>query len=82
MDKDDLVRQSERRLKIRMMLAFDQQQASESELERDFAQAALDLLRRQPAMAALVGFATPQRGEPASDGAPPMFISPSVKVRQ
>ena len=53
-DKDDLIRQLDRRLKIRAMFAFERRTASPKDLERAFAMAAIDMVRRQPAMAELL----------------------------
>ena len=55
MDKDDIIRQLDRQLRIRAMFAFERRTASQAQLERDFAKAALDLVRRQPAMAEMLG---------------------------
>ncbi len=50
MDKDDLIRQLDRRLKIRALFAFERPQATPRDLEREFVLAAIDLVKRQPAM--------------------------------
>jgi len=55
MDKDDLIRQLDRQLRIRAMFAFERRKTTPRELERDFARTALDLIRRQPAMAESLG---------------------------
>ena len=55
MDKDDIIRQLDRQLRIRAMFAFERRKATSAQLEREFAQAALDLVRRQPAMAETLG---------------------------
>ena len=51
MDKDDIIRQLDRQLRIRAMFAFERKKMGPQELEREFAKSALDLVRRQPAMA-------------------------------
>lgn len=51
MDKDDVIRQLDRQLKIRAMFAFERQLGSARDAERDFVGSARDLVRRQPAMA-------------------------------
>ena len=55
MDKDDIIRQLDRQLRIRAMFAFERRKSSLAQLEREFAQTALDLVRRQPAMAETLG---------------------------
>lgn len=50
MDKDDLIRHCERKLKLRALQEFDDDGEDIEGLEREFALAALDLVRRQPAM--------------------------------
>ena len=54
MDKDDLIRQLDRRLKIRAMFAFERSQSSPRDAERIFVEHARDLVRRQPSMAQLL----------------------------
>ena len=51
MDKDDIIRQLDRTLRIRAMFAFERRKASAQDMEREFARTALDLVRRQPVMA-------------------------------
>jgi hypothetical protein len=58
MDKDELIRYLDRKLKIRTIYRFEREQSSPRDLEREFALAALDLVKRQPAMAALAGVGT------------------------
>lgn len=55
MDKDELVRYFERKLKIRALHRFEKGQESLRSFEREFAIEALDLMRRQPAMEDCVG---------------------------
>ena len=55
MDKDDIIRQLDRQLRIRAMFAFERKKMGPHELEREFAKSALDLVRRQPAMAEELG---------------------------
>ena len=50
MDKDELVRYFERKMKIRALHRFECEQDSLIDFEREFAIEALDLMRRQPAM--------------------------------
>lgn len=50
MDKDELIRYLERKMKIRTLHHFEMAQDSLMTFERDFAIEALDLMRRQPAM--------------------------------
>ena len=50
MDKDELIRYMERKMKIRTLHHFDLAQESLLSFERNFAIEALDLMRRQPAM--------------------------------
>jgi hypothetical protein len=54
MDRDELIRYLERKIKIRVLHDFEAAQESLGELERDFAIEALDLMRRQPAMEELL----------------------------
>ena len=51
MDKDDMIRQLDRQLRIRAMFAFERRKTSPQEMEQAFARMAIDLVRRQPAMA-------------------------------
>lgn len=51
MDKEDLIRNLDRALKIRALQVFEETECSMSDLEREFALEALDLMRRQPLMA-------------------------------
>ena len=55
MDKDELVRFLDRRLKIRALTAFEQEEVCLPDYERDFALAAIELLSEQPVMASLAG---------------------------
>ena len=55
MDKDDLIRQLDRQLRIRAMFAFERRRTTSAELEREFARTAIDMIRRQPAMAEALG---------------------------
>jgi hypothetical protein len=55
MDKDDIIRQLDRQLRIRAMFAFERKKMGPQELEREFAKSALDLVRRQPVMAEELG---------------------------
>ena len=55
MDKDDIIRQLDRQLRIRAMFAFERKKMGPQDLEREFAKSALDLVRRQPAMAEELG---------------------------
>lgn len=50
MDKDELIRYLERKIKIRTLHHFEMAQESLVSFEREFAIEALDLMRRQPAM--------------------------------
>ena len=50
MDKDELIRYMERKMKIRTLHHFEIEQDSLTTFEREFAIEALDLMRRQPAM--------------------------------
>jgi hypothetical protein len=54
MDKDEIVRFLDRKLKIRALHCFDRQEISIPEYEREFALAAIDLMCRQPIMADLI----------------------------
>ena len=51
MDMDQIIKDLERRLKIRVLQEFEDAQQSVRQLEREFAIEALDKMRRQPAMA-------------------------------
>ena len=55
MDKDELIRFFERKMKIRALHRFEQSQESLTDFEREFAIEALDLMRRQPAMESCAG---------------------------
>ena len=55
MDKDELVRYFERKMKIRALHRFEREQESLRLFEREFAIEALDLMRRQPVMESFVG---------------------------
>jgi hypothetical protein len=55
MDREELIRIHDRILKIRALHAFEAEDLSIPDLEREFALEAIDLMRRQPAMADLVG---------------------------
>lgn len=50
MDKDELIRYLERKMKIRTLHHFELEQDPLTTFEREFAIEALDLMRRQPAM--------------------------------
>src|SRR6185503_15001023 len=54
MDKNEIVRFFDRKLKIRTMHVFDRQEISIPEYEREFALTAIDLMCRQPVMADLI----------------------------
>lgn len=54
MDKDDLIRQLDRRLKIRAMFAFEGTAPGRRDAEREFVERARELVDRQPAMADLL----------------------------
>jgi hypothetical protein len=49
-DKDELIRYLERKLKIRARHRFEAERDPLRDFEREFALEALDLMRRQPAM--------------------------------
>jgi hypothetical protein len=76
MTKDDIVTFFDRTLKIRALHAFEAQTASQKDLEREFARLALDLLRRQPAMASAAGLlASPSGAADAVDPDPALPVS-------
>jgi len=61
LDRDDIVRTNDRRVKIRALHRFEQEKAPLRQLEREFALTALEMMRCQPAMAEVAGvFAAPE----------------------
>ena len=60
MDKDELIRYLDRKMKIRALHRFEVQQESLASYEREFALEALDLMRRQPAMEDLLTLVGPE----------------------
>ena len=68
LDRDDIIRTADRRLKVRALQSFERERVSLRRLERDFALTALDLLRRQPVMAEAAGVSF---AETALDVPPP-----------
>jgi len=55
MDRDELVRFYDRQIKIRTLQFFEGEELTPQDLEREFALAAIQLMRRQPVMADLAG---------------------------
>ena len=57
LDKDTMIRFLDRQLKLRALLEFEEEARSLRELEREFAEVALEMVRRQPAMSEGLGTA-------------------------
>jgi hypothetical protein len=55
LDRDEIVKTNDRRLKIRVLQRFERENASVRELEREFALTALEMIRCQPVMAEAAG---------------------------
>lgn len=68
LDRDQIVRDHDRRLKIRALRRFEAERVSMRQLEREFAREALDMLRRQPAMAEAAGLRNDVLAWPAMAG--------------
>jgi hypothetical protein len=54
MDKDDMIRDLDRTLRIRALFDFERAMSTAEEEEQEFLREAVDLLRRQPGLAACI----------------------------
>ena len=66
-DKDRLIRDLDRRVKIRALQAFEDHREPMAKFEQEFLRTALALLRRQPIMAALAGLPVSSLGASVDD---------------